>query len=238
MKIKSSLLGLFLLIVLLVAACGSATSTPEAVMDEGQSANSQEGTEAMMDDDASDSMKKEESESVMGEGDSESMKDEESEAAMDKEDSESMMEEGSEAEMEEDSDAAMDTDESESMMEEGSEGTTDKDDSESMTKQEDAAAMMDLPDWFSAKLTDVNSGEVLAVADLQGKVVLVETMAIWCSNCLRQQKEVKALHEALGMRDDLVTLVLDIDPNEDADTLKTYADKHGFSWVYAVAPER
>jgi thiol-disulfide isomerase/thioredoxin len=100
----------------------------------------------------------------------------------------------------------------------------------------DEEAMMDLPAWFSAELTDVNSGERLAVADLQGRVVLVETMAIWCSNCLRQQQEVRALHEALGRRDDLVTLVLDIDPNEKAEDLKAYSARHGFDWTYAVAP--
>ena len=80
--------------------------------------------------------------------------------------------------------------------------------------------MPDLPAWYSAGLTDVRSGEAFTIADAQGKVILVETMAIWCSNCLRQQQEVKALHEALGERDDLVTVVLDIDLNEDADKLQ------------------
>jgi peptidoglycan/xylan/chitin deacetylase (PgdA/CDA1 family) len=61
-------------------------------------------------------------------------------------------------------------------------------------------------------------------------------MAIWCSNCLRQQKEVKALHETLGEQEGLVTVVLDIDPNEDSDNLRDYAAKHGFDWTYAVAP--
>ena len=96
--------------------------------------------------------------------------------------------------------------------------------------------MKDLPAWFTAELIDVNSGETLTVAGLKGKVVLVETMAIWCSNCLRQQREVQALHEALGMEDGLVTLVLDIDPNENADHLRDYAAKQGFDWTYVVAP--
>jgi hypothetical protein len=67
-------------------------------------------------------------------------------------------------------------------------------------------------------------------------VVLVEAMAIWCTNCLQQQGEVKALHEQLGERDDFATLVLDVDPNESAEDLKAYAARHGFSWSYAVAP--
>jgi peroxiredoxin len=92
------------------------------------------------------------------------------------------------------------------------------------------------PDWFNAELTNVNTGESFKVADFHGKVVLVETMAVWCSTCFRQQKEVQALHELLGMRDDLVSLGLDIDPNETASTLKTYTNKNGFDWLYAVAP--
>ncbi len=91
-------------------------------------------------------------------------------------------------------------------------------------------------DWFSAELTDVNTGEVFQVADFHGKVVLVETMAVWCPTCFRQQKEVQALHELLGVRDDLVSLGLDIDPNETAGTLKAYTNKNGFDWLYAVAP--
>jgi thiol-disulfide isomerase/thioredoxin len=101
----------------------------------------------------------------------------------------------------------------------------------------EGGSTIDLPTWFGAELRDVNTGATLTVADLfEDQVVLVEMIAIWCSNCLRQQQEVKALHEILGERDDLVTLVLDVDANEDAGNLKAYAEKHGFSWLYAVAP--
>jgi hypothetical protein len=101
---------------------------------------------------------------------------------------------------------------------------------------EEAPPEVDLPTWFTAELTDVNTGETLTIAGFQGQVVLVETMAIWCSNCLRQQNEVKALHELLGEEDGLVTLVLDVDPNENAEHLREYTAKHGFTWNYVVAP--
>jgi peroxiredoxin len=91
-------------------------------------------------------------------------------------------------------------------------------------------------DWFNAELTDVNTGKSFKVADFHGKVVLVETLAVWCPTCFTQEKEVQALHELLGMRDDLVSLGLDIDPNETADILKAYTNKNGFDWLYAVAP--
>ena len=90
--------------------------------------------------------------------------------------------------------------------------------------------------WLDLELTDAETGDTFTLASLEGQIVAIEPMAIWCSNCLRQQKEVKALHEALGERDDLVTVVLDIDPNENAQNLKTYSKKNGFDWTYAVAP--
>src|SRR6185369_5196832 len=82
------------------------------------------------------------------------------------------------------------------------------------------AAMMEAPKWFAASLTDVRSGKTFSLNDFKGKVVLVETMAVWCSNCRTQQQEIKALHEKLGMQDDLVTLSLDIDTNENEADLK------------------
>jgi len=95
--------------------------------------------------------------------------------------------------------------------------------------------MMEAPAWFSAALTNVNTGETFTINDFKGKVVLVETMAVWCSNCLKQQGQVKALHEQLGMRDDFISVGLDIDLNESADQLRSFTNGQGFDWYYAVA---
>jgi thiol-disulfide isomerase/thioredoxin len=96
--------------------------------------------------------------------------------------------------------------------------------------------MMSMPSWYDAALTDVRSGESLKINDLKGKVVLVESMAVWCTKCLQQQRQVLELHNQLGERDDFVSLGLDIDPNEDAQTLAAYIEEMGFHWNYAVAP--
>lgn len=95
-------------------------------------------------------------------------------------------------------------------------------------------AMMESPAWYGASLTNVQTGSAFTINDLKGKVVLVETMAIWCSNCKRQQGQVRDLHALLGERDDFVSLGLDIDPNESADALKSYVDANDFHWYYAV----
>ncbi len=100
----------------------------------------------------------------------------------------------------------------------------------------EAVSLAELPIWFSVPLQNVRSGETFTLADLQGQVVLVETMAIWCSNCLRQQQQVKALHDLLGERGDFVSLGLAIDANETAEQLVAYTSRHEFDWTYAVSP--
>jgi hypothetical protein len=92
------------------------------------------------------------------------------------------------------------------------------------------------PEWFDISLTDVNTGESFTINDLQGNVILLETMAMWCSNCLKQQKQVRELHELLGSSEDLVSIGLDIDPNEEAPALRNYTAKQGFDWVYVISP--
>jgi hypothetical protein len=96
-------------------------------------------------------------------------------------------------------------------------------------------AMM-LPAWLTSELVEARTGESFEIADYRGKVVLVETLAMWCSNCIKQQGQVAALHDLLGQRDDFISLGLDIDPNEDRAALKRYIEERGFGWQYAIAP--
>jgi cytochrome oxidase Cu insertion factor (SCO1/SenC/PrrC family) len=97
-------------------------------------------------------------------------------------------------------------------------------------------AMMEAPAWFASSLKDVRSGDSFTLNDFNGKVVLVETMAVWCTTCYQQQTQIKALQESLGMREDFVSVSLDIDPNEDEAALAAYTQKNsGFDWRYAVA---
>jgi hypothetical protein len=92
------------------------------------------------------------------------------------------------------------------------------------------------PAWYSVALNDVRTGQSFSVESFKGKVVLVESMAVWCSKCLTQQKNIKALHETLGHREDFVSIGLDIDPNEDLDQLKFFVENQGFDWFYAISP--
>lgn len=88
--------------------------------------------------------------------------------------------------------------------------------------------------WATAELIDTATGEPFTIADHAGKVVIVETMAIWCSNCRVQQRDVQ---EALARipADRVVYVVLDVDPNESGDSLAAYRVKNGFEGRYAIA---
>jgi cytochrome oxidase Cu insertion factor (SCO1/SenC/PrrC family) len=98
------------------------------------------------------------------------------------------------------------------------------------------AAESTTPEWFDMELVDAQTGETFTMNDYAGKVILLETMAMWCPNCVVQANEVRNLHEALGHPDDLISVSLDVDINEDTAPLKEYALDNGFEWRFAVAP--
>lgn len=82
-------------------------------------------------------------------------------------------------------------------------------------------------------LTDVRSGEEFTLGELAAAAgpVLLEPMAIWCSNCRAQQHEVKRAHDLA----DFASVSLDVDLSETPDDLAAYADREGFDWRFAMA---
>ena len=92
------------------------------------------------------------------------------------------------------------------------------------------------PDWFALELVDAQTGETFTMNDYAGQVVLLETMAMWCPNCVVQANEIRNLRTALGYPADLISVSLDVDINEDSLALKEYAEGYGFDWHFAVAP--
>ncbi len=92
------------------------------------------------------------------------------------------------------------------------------------------------PEWFDMELVDVQTGKTFTMNDYAGKVVLLETMAIWCPTCLLQAGQVQKLHRVLGNPEDLISVTLDVDSNEDEAALKDYATSYGLDWHLAVAP--
>lgn len=99
-----------------------------------------------------------------------------------------------------------------------------------------ATAPSTTPDWFKIAMTDVRSGKTFAINDFAGKVVLIETIAQWCPNCLFQQAEMRNLRQQLGNPEDLIVISLDVDVREDEASLKKYTADFGYDWRFAVAP--
>jgi len=101
--------------------------------------------------------------------------------------------------------------------------------------QETASIDLDtLPDWMKFELVDAATGETFAISDFIGKPILIESFAVWCSTCLRQQKEMARLIELEG--DSIVHVSLNTDPNEDLEKVRDHVELHGFEWYYAVTP--
>jgi hypothetical protein len=100
---------------------------------------------------------------------------------------------------------------------------------------EPAGAVLTQP-WATATLTDVRTGAAFRIADLvaEGRVVFLETMAIWCTKCRAQQEEAVVAMTRLDPA--RVTWVgIDVESSESAEALARYSEQHGFDFSYAIA---
>lgn len=96
-----------------------------------------------------------------------------------------------------------------------------------------AAASLEMHPWATATLTDVSTGDTFTIAQLAGKPIFIEAMAIWCSNCRAQQAR---FAEAFSkMAPGITYVVLTVDPGETAEELARYKADRGFTGYYAVA---
>ena len=96
----------------------------------------------------------------------------------------------------------------------------------------DGAAAPDAGPLLAYELTDVRSGETFTLGELSAaQPVVLETMAIWCTTCLSQQREVVQAHELAEFH----SVGIDVDPNEDAAALAEYAEREGFDWRFVKA---
>jgi thiol-disulfide isomerase/thioredoxin len=85
---------------------------------------------------------------------------------------------------------------------------------------------------LAMELRDVRSGETFTLGELAADApVIVETMAIWCSNCRQQMHQVTAAHELA----DFHSVSIDVEPSEIAEDLVAYAEREGFDWPFVLA---
>jgi cytochrome oxidase Cu insertion factor (SCO1/SenC/PrrC family) len=232
MKTQQLVFSIIILLALTLAACSPQVAPAEAMSGKDMTSETisetSEDKDMEIESDKDDEMVSVDENNDASDHDVDDMMDENKDGGVMADDDAIMGDEGDE--MVSDEDGEMDDDD-EDMMDQENDGSM-SGDKDGMS--EDTLVMT--PDWFKASLTNVKTGETFTVDDFKGKVVLVETLAMWCSNCLKQQKQVQALHDLIGERDDFVSLGIDIDPNENAEALRTYTSNNGFDWVYTVAP--
>ena len=99
---------------------------------------------------------------------------------------------------------------------------------------DDLLAEPGVPLWLTAELKDVATGETFTINDFKGSPVLVESFAVWCPVCTRQQQEISKFHDQVG--DSVVSVSLDADPNEDEARVRDHIQRNGFDWYYAIVP--
>ena len=90
-------------------------------------------------------------------------------------------------------------------------------------------------DWRSIEITNVLTGDNYILSEIN-KPILLESFAVWCPTCRKQQEKIKDLHEEPGYsKEDIVSISLDTDPNEDEDKVIKHANKNNFDWIFAVS---
>jgi thiol-disulfide isomerase/thioredoxin len=92
----------------------------------------------------------------------------------------------------------------------------------------------DSVDWLDTNFTDVITGDSYKLSDFKGKTILLESFAVWCPTCRKQQEQMKKLHEEMG--DSVVSVSLDTDPNESADKVLEHANSNNFDWRFSISP--
>jgi len=105
---------------------------------------------------------------------------------------------------------------------------------DSNTLDDKSELSLDAP-WRNTVLEDINSGESYKISDFLGKVVLLESFAVWCPTCTKQQQEIDKFHYIVS-GGELVSISLDTDPNEDKEKIEEHLERHGFNWRYSIAP--
>ncbi len=97
-------------------------------------------------------------------------------------------------------------------------------------------AQTERPDWQSYELVNAKTGETFTLGGFEDKIVFVEPMATWCSNCRAQLKNVaKAQAENA---EDVVFVALSLEGNIANEKLAAYAEKEGFEMIFAKTSQK
>lgn len=92
---------------------------------------------------------------------------------------------------------------------------------------------VDIPEWRTSELTDVMTGEKFTINEYSGNPVLISAFTRLCPVCNVQQNEILRLSTLSN--DSIIHIGVDIDFNDNGDSLKDYVLSNDFEGKFAVA---
>ncbi len=87
--------------------------------------------------------------------------------------------------------------------------------------------------WIDVELKDVLTGDVFRLSDFD-KPIILESFAVWCPTCKRQQDEIQGL---IDSGDDSIHVSMNTDPNEDENKVIEHVNRYGYTWPFVVFPK-
>ncbi len=98
--------------------------------------------------------------------------------------------------------------------------------------------------WKTAPLTDAFTGQTFNLTQFSGKVIVLQFMAVYCQYCLAEGRQLVSVQQSLSgdskAAGQTVIVTVDVDPNENVQQLKSYAQQNNFgapnsnpAWIYA-----
>lgn len=96
--------------------------------------------------------------------------------------------------------------------------------------------------WMDIELRDVVTGDVFLLSDFSqrddpagpDKPIILESFAVWCPICKRQQDEIQKL---VNSGDDSIHVSINTDPNEDENKVADHVARYGYTWPFVVFPK-
>ncbi len=86
--------------------------------------------------------------------------------------------------------------------------------------------------WKNIVLRDVKTGKPFKISDFKRKTILLESFAVWCPTCRKQQDQIKELHRKVG--DEVISVSIDTDPSENKARVLQHVNRNGFKWRFAI----
>ncbi|TFG99734.1 TlpA family protein disulfide reductase [Candidatus Thorarchaeota archaeon] len=79
---------------------------------------------------------------------------------------------------------------------------------------------------------DMSDGTTLRISDLDGKIVLIDLMATWCTYCITQNTYLQTIYDTFAGPLEIVSLT--IDRSETVAMMNDYKSDKGLTWAHGL----